>query len=150
MGQAVTGLDIVGLLKEYGGWGLSALLILALVYQTKGREADAIRATARHDAAVERYTKQLETLVSSTAVTIERSSATNAAVSAALESRTGIFERLSEAVEQARQESRTLMGELKHHATTSDGWTRQMLDKAVDAIDKMADRIDALRREAGR
>ena len=144
----MTGLDIAALLKEHGGWGLSALLILALAFLIKVRDADAKAATSRHDAAVERYTKQLETLVSQTAVTIERSSATNAAVSAALESRTGIFERLSEAVEEARRESRTLMGELKSHAVSNDQWTREKLDEAAKRIEDILDRVKDLRREA--
>lgn len=145
----MTGLDIVALLKE-GGWGLSALLILAVIFLFKARDAEAADAKARHDAAVERYTRQLETLVKDTAVTIERSSATNAAVSAALESRTGIFERLSEAVEEARRESRALMGELKSHAMSNDQWTRAKLDEAADRIEKIFDAIKDLRREAGR
>lgn len=145
----MTGIDIVGLLKE-GGWGVSALLILALIFIFKARDADGVRAAARHDAAVERYTKQLETLVKDTAVTIERSSATSAAVIAALESRTGIFERLSEAVEEAKRESRTLMGDLKNHAISNDQWTREKLDEASKRIETILGRIEDLRREVGR
>lgn len=145
----MTGLDILALLKE-GGWGLSALLILALVVIFKARDADAKDHTARFDAAVERYNKQLDTLVKDTATTIERSSATSAAVIAALESRTGIFERLSEAVEEARRESRSLMGDLKSHATSNDEWTREKLDEASRRIETILSRIDDLRREVGR
>ncbi len=35
----MTGIEIAGVLKEYGGWGLSALLILAIVKLYRDKEA---------------------------------------------------------------------------------------------------------------
>lgn len=146
----MTGLDIVGLLRDYGGWGLSTLLILAVIYLQKARDADAERATKRYDGAVERYQKQLEDLVGKVILAIERSSVTTASVSTALESRTGIFERLSEAVEAAKSESKALIADLKHHAVSNDQWTREKLDATLQRIETILGRIDDLRREVAR
>ena len=105
----MTALELAGLLKDYGPWGLLALALLAVSYLQR-----------RSDAVTEKYQRNLEALVEKLAVTVERNNGTNAAVTAALESRTGIFERLHEAVEQAKAETRTLITDLKTHGVTND------------------------------
>lgn len=107
-------------------------------------------AAAQHLADAKAYAAQLEKLVQAMAVAIERSAATNAAVSAALESRTGIFERLSEAVEEARAETRALITDLESHSVANDAWTSDKLDTASARIQPILDRIDEPQREVGR
>jgi hypothetical protein len=135
----VTALELAGLLKDYGPWGLLALALLAVSYLQR-----------RSDAVTEKYQRNLEALVEKLAVTVERNTGTNAAVTAALESRTGIFERLHEAVEQAKAETRTLITDLKTHGVTNDQWTREKLDMAVGRIETILERIEDLRREVGK
>ncbi|ACL59176.1 hypothetical protein [Methylobacterium nodulans] len=135
----MTALELAGLLKDYGPWGLLALALLAISYLQR-----------RYDAVTEKYQRNLEALVEKLAVTVERNNVTNAAVTAALESRTGIFERLHEAVEQAKAETRTLITDLKTHGVTNDQWTREKLDMAVARIETILERIDDLRREVGK
>ncbi|ACL61419.1 hypothetical protein Mnod_6653 [Methylobacterium nodulans ORS 2060] len=101
-------------------------------------------------AVTEKYQRNLEALVEKLAVTVERNTGTNAAVTAALKSRTGIFERLHEAVEQAKVETRSLITDLKQHGVTNDQWTRDKLDAAVGRIETILQRIEDLRREVGR
>jgi hypothetical protein len=135
----VTALELAGLLKDYGPWGLLALALLAVSYLQR-----------RSDAVTEKYQRNLEALVEKLAVTVERNNGTNAAVTAALESRTGIFERLHEAVEQAKAETRSLITDLKNHGVTNDQWTREKLDMAVGRIETILERIEDLRREVGK
>ncbi|ACL55655.1 hypothetical protein [Methylobacterium nodulans] len=135
----MTAVELAGLLKDYGPWGLLALALLAVSYLQR-----------RSDAVTEKYQRNLEALVEKLAVTVERNNGTNAAVTAALESRTGIFERLHEAVEQAKAETRSLITDLKQHGVTNDQWTREKLVAAVGRIETILQRIEDLRREVGK
>jgi hypothetical protein len=146
----VTPIEIAGLVKDFGSVGIAAILAVVVRFLFLSARADTKEAAAQQLADAKAYAAQLEKLVQAMAVAIERSAATNAAVSAALESRTGIFERLSEAVEEARAETRALITDLKSHSVTNDAWTRDKLDTASARIQAILDRIDELRREVGR
>lgn len=146
----MTPIEIAGLVKDFGSVGIAALLAVVVRFLFLSARADAKEAAAQQLADAKANSAQLERLVQTIAVALERAAATNAAVSAALESRTGIFERLSDAVEEAKTETRALITDLKNHGVTNDQWTREKLDTALARIETIVSRIDDLRREAGR
>lgn len=146
----MTPLEIAPFLKEYGPWALLGFTLLAIWWLQNRREDDRTAATARYDALAAEFRSTQNALLDRLAVTIERNNATNAAVTAALESRVGIFERLHSAVEEAKAETRALINDLKNHGVTNDEWTREKLGEAMDRMDKILDSINVLRREAGR
>lgn len=111
---AATG--IAGLVREYGVTGLLALSILANVWLVKkwGECTEARIADAGRLAAL-----------------VEKASQTMAAVGAALESRTGIFERLGGTIEQGHREADMVAAAIK------------------GAVDELRRVVDDVRRKVG-
>ena len=86
------------LLRDYGPWGLLALSLLANVYLYKAERACS---TARVEDA-----GRFATLV-------EKASQTMAAVAVALESRTGIFERLGGKIEDGHRDAEVALAAIR-------------------------------------
>lgn len=130
---------LAGLLRDYGPWGLVALTLAAIRSLSTGlRESERGRL-----ADAQAHARALNELLARCATVLERAAGTMAAVSAALESRTGIFERLAGLI----AEIKGLIRDLQRESATADERVREKLDDNAGRLAALLARVEALQRE---
>ena len=140
---------LAGLLKDYGPWGLLALALLAVwkLYGDKGAaEKGRLDDAKAYAVAAKTQGDEYKALLERCAGFLERAAICMAAVTAALESRTGHFERLGDLVE----EIKALIRDLERDSATADERLREKLDANAGMLRGLLERVEAVQRDMPR